>query len=105
MQRFATLLFLTGLLFLLSVLTGILSFGAPPMLIGQAIQQTAIEDTGSANIVAAVLLGYRGIDTLGELSILFAAATAGGLVLVNRGDQQHCDEADASATSWRRALG
>ena len=84
MQRFATLLFLTGLLFLLSVLTGILSFGAPPMLIGQAIQQTAIEDTGSANIVAAVLLGYRGIDTLGELSILFAAATAGGLVLGKR---------------------
>jgi len=81
MQRVATLLFLSGLLFLLFVVTGILSFGEPPMLIGQAIQQAAIEQTGSANIVTAVVLGYRGIDTLVELSILFAAATAGGLVL------------------------
>jgi multicomponent Na+:H+ antiporter subunit B len=31
-----------------------------------------------------VLLGYRGFDTLGELSILFAAATAAGLVLGHR---------------------
>jgi multicomponent Na+:H+ antiporter subunit B len=30
------------------------------------------------------VLGYRGIDTLGELSILFAAATAAGLVLGRR---------------------
>ena len=81
MQRFATLLFLTGLLFLLSVITGVLPFGSPPMLVGQAIQSAAIGETGSANIVTAVVLGYRGIDTLGELSILFAAATAGGLVL------------------------
>ncbi len=81
MQRFTTLLFLVGLLFLLSVITGVLPFGAPPMLIGQVIQNAAVGETGSANIVTAVVLGYRGIDTLGELSILFAAATAGGLVL------------------------
>lgn len=81
MQRFATFLFLTGLLFLFSVLTGVLPFGGPPMLVGQIIQDAAISETGSANIVTAVVLGYRGIDTLGELSILFAAATAGGLVL------------------------
>ena len=39
---------------------------------------------GAANIVTAILLGYRGFDTLGELSILFAAATAAGLVLGHR---------------------
>ena len=81
MRNLATLLFLGGLAFLLIVITGSLDFGSPPMRIGQAIQQATPGEVGSANIVTAVVLGYRGLDTLGELSILFAAATAGGLVL------------------------
>ena len=81
MRSLATLLFLGGLVFLLAVLTETLSFGSPPMLVGDAIQRTAANDVGAANFVTAVVLGYRGLDTLGELSILFAAATAGGLVL------------------------
>lgn len=81
MRRLATLLFLGGLVFLLMALTGVLSFGSPPMLIGSAIQRAAADEVGVANFVTAVVLGYRGLDTLGELSILFAAATAGGLVL------------------------
>ena len=32
-------------------------------------------ETGSNNIVAAVTFDYRGFDTLGEASVLFAAAT------------------------------
>lgn len=81
MRNFASALFIAGLAFLLLILTGAFNFGAPPMLIGQAIQQVAPAEVGAANIVTAVVLGYRGIDTLGELSILFAAATAGGFVL------------------------
>jgi len=81
MRNLATLLFLGGLGFLLLVITGDLVFGDPPMLIGRGIQQAAPDQVGAANIVTAVVLGYRGLDTLGELSILFAAATAGGLVL------------------------
>jgi len=81
MQQFFSMLFLIGLLFLLSILTGLLPFATPPMLIGQAIQQQAVDATGAANLVTSVVLGYRGIDTLGELSILFAASAAGGLVL------------------------
>lgn len=81
MRNLATLLFLGGLSFLLLVITGGLLFGSPPMLIGHGIQQAAPGEVGAANIVTAVVLGYRGLDTLGELSILFAAATAGGLVL------------------------
>lgn len=95
MQRFTSLLFLAGFLFLLSVMTGLLPFGQPPMLVGQTIHQLAPEQTGSANIVTAVLLGYRGIDTLGELAILFAAATAGGLILGGWQSQRrnHAEEA------------
>ena len=84
MRNLATLLFLGGLAFLLIVITGSLDFGNPPMRIGEAIQQDAPAQVGAANIVTAVVLGYRGLDTLGELSILFAAATAGGLVLGSR---------------------
>ena len=32
-------------------------------------------ETGSNNIVAAIMFDYRGLDTLGEASVLFAAAT------------------------------
>lgn len=81
MRNVATLLLVGGLAFLLLVLTGAFDFGAPPMRVGQAIQAEAPAAVGAANIVTAVVLGYRGIDTLGELSILFAAATAGGFVL------------------------
>jgi multicomponent Na+:H+ antiporter subunit B len=81
MRNLASLLFVLGFAFLLMVLTGTLEFGAPPMRIGDAIQSNAPQELGAANTVTAVVLGYRGLDTLGELSILFAAATAGGFVL------------------------
>ena len=41
------------------------------------------EETGSNNIVAAIVFDYRGMDTLGEASVLFAAAT-GVLLAVGR---------------------
>ena len=81
MRRLVSLLFVGGLGFLLLVIATQLGFGDPPMLIGQGILSTAPGEVGAANIVTAVVLGYRGIDTLGELAILFAAATAAGLVL------------------------
>lgn len=81
MRNLASLLFVAGLTFLLLVLTGVFVFGAPPMHLGQAITAAAPEQVGAANIVTSIVLGYRGFDTLGELSILFAAATAGGFVL------------------------
>jgi multicomponent Na+:H+ antiporter subunit B len=61
-----------------------LGFGDPPMRVGEAILTDAPAEVGAANVVTSVLLGYRGLDTLGELSILFAAATAVGLVLGRR---------------------
>ncbi len=38
--------------------------------------QNGQAETGSNNIVAAVLFDYRGLDTIGEASVLFAAACA-----------------------------
>ncbi|MEZ5541874.1 MAG: MnhB domain-containing protein [Pseudomonadota bacterium] len=81
MRNTVSLLFVAGLAFLLFVIAGQLGFGTAPMVVGQGINQAAPAAVGAANIVTSVVLGYRGIDTLGELAILFTAATAGGLML------------------------
>jgi len=81
MYRLTSLIFALGLTLLLFGLVHSLDFGHAPMLIGDAIDQVGVEQVGAANLVTSVVLGYRGIDTLGELAILFAAATAAGLVL------------------------
>ena len=39
------------------------------------------QDIGAANIVTAIVVTYRGLDTLGEVTVLFLAATIVGLVL------------------------
>ncbi|MBI1282745.1 MAG: sodium:proton antiporter [Thiobacillus sp.] len=81
MHKLASLLFAIGLAALLIGLAAQLPLGMTPMVVGQAILEQAPGETGSANIVTSVVLAYRGIDTLGELAILFAAATVAGLVL------------------------
>ena len=81
MTKFASLIFIAGLAFFLMVVTGFLPIGHSPMLVGNAILDSAKEQVGAANVVTSVVLAYRGLDTLGELSILFAAASAVGLVL------------------------
>ncbi|QEP45206.1 sodium:proton antiporter [Ectothiorhodospiraceae bacterium BW-2] len=38
-------------------------------------------DTGAANIVTSIIVTYRGLDTLGEVTVLFLTAAIVGLVL------------------------
>ncbi|NCA88461.1 MAG: sodium:proton antiporter [Gammaproteobacteria bacterium] len=38
-------------------------------------------DLGAANLVTAIIITYRGLDTLGEVTVLFLAAAIVGLVL------------------------
>jgi len=84
MRNVASLLFTGGLAFLLLALGAQLAFGDPVMRVGAEYLRVAGPELGAANLVTAILAGYRGFDTLGELSILFAAATAAGLVLGHR---------------------
>lgn len=44
-----------------------------------------LEDTGSRNLVTAVLLAYRGFDTFGEVVVIFAALAAVMVVLAPAG--------------------
>ena len=81
MRNFSALLFASGLAFLLLIITWQFIVGSAPMLVGEAILQQAADELGAANLVTSVVLGYRGIDTLGEIAILFTASTATSLVL------------------------
>jgi len=44
----------------------------------------AYEETGVTNMVTAILADYRGYDTLGELTVIFAAGAAVLSLLVGR---------------------
>ncbi len=49
--------------------------------------QNAWKETGSANIINSIVWDYRGYDTLGEETVLFAAAM--GVFLIIRKKEYH----------------
>ena len=69
-------------IFLLTVAISVHPFGEPiSTKMDDYFIQNGQKETGSNNIVSSVLFDYRALDTLGEASILFAAA-AGIFVLL-----------------------
>ncbi len=48
---------------------------------GRYYVHEGLEETGATNIVTSVVVGYRGLDTLGEVTVLFIAATGLAVVL------------------------
>ncbi len=83
-REWSSLIFLIGLGLLLGTVLQYFPYMNVLVGVGDSIAQRAAEETGAANFVTSVLLAYRGLDTLGELTILFTAATAAGLVLGSR---------------------
>ncbi len=65
------------------VLRGLPPFGSPTMRVASEYIQTGLARTGAANIVAAIILDFRGYDTLGEVTVLFTAVL-GVLTVVRR---------------------
>ncbi len=55
------------------------------------LDEDNIEDVGSANIVTAIVVGYRGFDTLGEVTVLFVSALGVALVLGSSKKQARMD--------------
>jgi len=84
---FPTVVFgLFGVLFLVlaaSVLRELPPFGSPVMLVASQYIALALKQTGAANVVAAIILDYRGYDTLGEATVLFTAVV-GVLTIVRK---------------------
>lgn len=54
------------------------------------------QETGATNLITAILVTYRGLDTLGEVTVLFLAAAIVGLVLA-RGRQAGSADAEGAA--------
>lgn len=70
--------------FLVSGMLLIHPFGYPSQTdMDDYIIENAQNQTGSNNVVASVVFDYRGLDTLGEATILFTAVT-GVLLLLRR---------------------
>ena len=55
--------------------------------------EKGLKDTGAANIVAAVILDYRGYDTLGEATVLFTSIL-GATVIMRAKSKKLVEEPD-----------
>jgi multicomponent Na+:H+ antiporter subunit B len=66
------------------------AFGNPSLRMAEAYLSpgTSLQPTGAANLVAAVVLDFRGYDTLGEATVLFTAVM-GVLAVLRRTGRKH----------------
>ncbi len=62
---------------------------------GQYLDPAWIEEIGAANLVTAIVVGFRGFDTLGEVTVLFISSL-GVALLFGTGRKQKRLEADFS---------
>lgn len=70
----STLLFIACfLVFAYLALKELPNFGSPIMRVAREYIEQGLRKTGATNIVAAIILDFRGYDTLGEATILFTA--------------------------------
>jgi multicomponent Na+:H+ antiporter subunit B len=55
--------------------------------------EKGLADTGAANLVASVILDYRGYDTLGEATVLFTSIV-GAIVILRTRSRKRLEEPD-----------
>jgi multicomponent Na+:H+ antiporter subunit B len=68
-------------------------FGQPLMRVSKEYLQTSLQKTGAANVVAAIILDFRGYDTLGEATVIFVSIL-GSFVILRRHGRKRRTEAD-----------
>ena len=56
-------------------------FGADRMKVADYYIEKGVAETGAVNIVTSVVVGYRALDTLGEVTVLFVASLGLGALL------------------------
>lgn len=66
-------------------LTDTLAERSEPGFLGARYVEDGPEEFGAANIVTTVVVTYRGLDTLGEVTVLFAAAAGISLIFSSLG--------------------
>ena len=80
-RRLLVLLLLIGMGAIFGELLGAYEPDSALNLTARYYAEHAAEDIGAANLVTAIVVTYRGLDTLGEVTVLFLAAAIVGLVL------------------------
>ena len=68
-------------------------FGQPLLKVSKEYLQNGLAKTGAANIVAAIILDFRGYDTLGEATVIFVSIL-GSFVILRRRGRKRRPEAD-----------
>jgi hypothetical protein len=63
------------------------------MRVSKEYLQTGLQKTGAANVVAAIILDFRGYDTLGEATVIFVSIL-GSFVILRRRGRKRRSEAD-----------
>lgn len=64
-------------------------FGEPLMRVAREYVENGMPKTGTANLVASVILDYRAYDTLGEATVVFTAVVGVLAVIRNIGRIRH----------------
>ena len=91
-----------GIIFLIIIAWGIIislqkvPFGTSRSEVADHYINKGVEETGAANIVTSVVVNYRSLDTLGEVTILFLAAIGLGAVLATTIRKEDRDTEKAS---------
>lgn len=68
-----SIILLIWLLIFFFVALNLPSFGHDVKDVSQYYLDNSLEETGALNVVAAIVWDYRGYDTLGEVTVMFAA--------------------------------
>jgi len=80
-RRFSVVLLLLGLMAIFANLLFGYVMDDELNLTARYYADHAAQDIGTANIVTSIIVTYRGLDTLGEVTVLFLTASIIGLVL------------------------
>jgi len=80
-KRFFVILLLLGLMSIFANLLFSYVMDSELNLTARYYAEHTANDIGAANIVTAIIVTYRGLDTLGEVTVLFLTASIIGLVL------------------------
>ena len=87
-KKFVVLLFLLGMGIIFIDLLTSYSPDDELNMTGRYYAEHTAQDIGAANIVTAIIVTYRGLDTLGEVTVLFLTATIVALLLGRGASQQ-----------------
>jgi multicomponent Na+:H+ antiporter subunit B len=82
-------------------LTGLPDYGVYNGPYGDVLNRVAVAERSATNVVAAVTFDYRGVDTMGEEFILFAAVL--GVAILLRAQRDEHEEAPDEDAADRRA--